>query len=72
MRAAASASILASVEHEEDDGPWRVQCVTPGKRILLRRVGGLSRWAASEVWTPGNLAQSTDILLLDEPTTYLV
>jgi len=64
-------SLLRQWSREDDEAVARAMEDAGVAALVGRRVGELSGGQRQRVWIAMALAQSTDILLLDEPTTYL-
>ena len=64
-------SVLHQWSAEDDEAVERAMKDAGVADLVGRRVGELSGGQRQRVWIAMSLAQATDILLLDEPTTYL-
>jgi ferrichrome ABC transporter, ATP-binding protein FhuC len=64
-------SVLHQWSDEDDEAVARAMKDAGVADLVGRRVGELSGGQRQRVWIAMSLAQATDILLLDEPTTYL-
>ena len=64
-------SLLRQWSREDDEAVARAMEDAGVAPLAGRRVGELSGGQRQRVWIAMALAQSTEILLLDEPTTYL-
>lgn len=64
-------SVLHQWSTEDDETVARAMKDAGVADLVGRRVGELSGGQRQRVWIAMSLAQATDILLLDEPTTYL-
>ena len=64
-------SVLHQWSTEDDEAVARAMEDAGVADLVGRRVGELSGGQRQRVWIAMSLAQATDILLLDEPTTYL-
>lgn len=64
-------SVLHQWSTEDDEAVARAMKDAGVADLVGRRVGELSGGQRQRVWIAMSLAQATDILLLDEPTTYL-
>lgn len=56
---------------KDEKAVQRAMEVTGVKDLSERKVDSLSGGQRQRAWIAMNLAQDTDIILLDEPTTYL-
>ena len=64
-------SVLHQWSAQDDEAVSRAMKDAGVADLVGRRVGELSGGQRQRVWIAMSLAQATDILLLDEPTTYL-
>ncbi len=64
-------SVLHQWSAQDDEAVARAMKDAGVADLVGRRVGELSGGQRQRVWIAMSLAQATDILLLDEPTTYL-
>ena len=64
-------SVLHQWSTQDDEAVSRAMKDAGVADLVGRRVGELSGGQRQRVWIAMSLAQATDILLLDEPTTYL-
>ena len=64
-------SLVRQWSSRDDEAVARAMGDAGARDLVGRRVGELSGGQRQRVWIAMSLAQETDILLLDEPTTYL-